>query len=63
MEVPVFVAGGIGRGEIFLKYLELGAAGCQIGTRLVCSNESVAHKNFKEIFIKSEAEIVKFLLD
>ena len=54
-EVPVFVAGGIGRGEIFLKYLELGAAGCQIGTRLVCSNESVAHRNFKEIFIKSEA--------
>ncbi len=54
-EVPVFVAGGIGRGEIFLKYLELGAAGCQIGTRLVCSNESIAHKNFKEIFIKSEA--------
>ena len=55
IEVPVFVAGGIGRGEIFLKYLELGAAGCQIGTRLVCSKESVAHKNFKEIFIKSEA--------
>ena len=55
MEVPVFVAGGIGRGEIFLKYLELGAAGCQIGTRLVCSDESIAHKNFKEIFIKSEA--------
>ena len=54
-EVPVFVAGGIGRGEIFLKYLELGAAGCQIGTRLVCSNESLAHRNFKEIFIKSEA--------
>ena len=55
IEVPVFVAGGIGRGEIFLKYLELGAAGCQIGTRLVCSDESLAHKNFKEIFIKSEA--------
>ena len=55
LEIPVFVAGGIGRGEIFLKYLELGAAGCQIGTRLVCSAESVAHKNFKEIFIKSEA--------
>ena len=55
MEVPVFVAGGIGRGEIFLKYLELGAAGCQIGTRLVCSSESIAHNNFKEIFIKSEA--------
>ena len=54
-ETPIFVAGGIGRGEIFLKYLELGAAGCQIGTRLVCSEESVAHKKFKEAFIKSEA--------
>ena len=54
-EVPIFVAGGIGRGEIFLKYLELGAAGCQIGTRFVCSKESVAHENFKNIFIKSEA--------
>ena len=55
VNVPVFVAGGIGRGEIFLKFLELGAAGCQIGTRLVCSEESIAHKNFKDIFIKSEA--------
>ncbi len=55
LDIPIFVAGGIGRGEIFLKYLELGAAGCQIGTKLVCSNESIAHKNFKEIFIKSEA--------
>ncbi len=53
--IPVFVAGGIGRGEIFLKYLELGAVGCQIGTRLVCSEESIAHKNFKDMFIKSEA--------
>ncbi|MFL2660839.1 MAG: NAD(P)H-dependent flavin oxidoreductase [Alphaproteobacteria bacterium] len=54
-DLPVFVAGGIGRGEIFLKFLELGAAGCQIGTRFVCSEESTAHQNFKDIFIKSEA--------
>ena len=53
--LPVFVAGGIGIGEIFLKFLELGAAGCQIGTRFVCSEESTAHQNFKDIFIKSEA--------
>ena len=54
-QVPVFVAGGIGRGEIMLKFMQLGAAGCQIGTRLVCARESIAHKNFKNIFIKSEA--------
>jgi enoyl-[acyl-carrier protein] reductase II len=54
-EVPVFVAGGIGRGEIILKFLQLGASGCQIGTRFVCATESIAHENFKKIFIKSEA--------
>ncbi len=54
-EVPIFVAGGIGRGEIILKYLQLGASGCQIGTRFVCATESIAHENFKKVFIKSEA--------
>ena len=54
-EIPIFVAGGIGRGESFLNYLRQGAAGCQIGTRFVCASESVAHDNFKNIFIKSEA--------
>ena len=53
--IPVFVAGGIGRGEVLLKFLQLGAAGCQIGTKFVCANESIAHKNFKDAFIKSEA--------
>ena len=51
-EIPIFVAGGIGRGESFLNYLRQGAAGCQIGTRFVCAHESQAHQNFKDIFIK-----------
>ncbi|MDD9331421.1 MAG: nitronate monooxygenase [Wolbachia sp.] len=54
-QTPVFVAGGIGRGEMIVNYLEMGASGCQIGTLFVCTNESIAHKNFKEIFIKSAA--------
>ena len=54
-EVPVFVAGGIGRGEIILKFLQLGASGCQIGTRFVCATESIAHENFKKIFIKTRS--------
>ena len=54
-EVPIFVAGGIGRGEMILKFLQLGASGCQIGTRFVCADESIAHEKFKNIFIKSEA--------
>ncbi|WP_448206034.1 NAD(P)H-dependent flavin oxidoreductase [Azospirillum sp. sgz302134] len=54
-EVPVFVAGGIGRGEAIVAYLELGAAGVQIGTRFVCASESIAHPRFKQAFIKASA--------
>ncbi|MCK5166981.1 MAG: nitronate monooxygenase, partial [Rhodospirillaceae bacterium] len=54
-EVPVFVAGGIGRGEAIISYLEMGAAGVQIGTRLVCARECIAHENFKKSFIRASA--------
>src|SRR5215469_279379 len=54
-EVPVFVAGGIGRGEAMLAYLEMGAAGVQLGTRFVCAKESVAHPRFKQAFIRAAA--------
>ena len=54
-EVPVFVAGGIGRGEAILAYLEMGAAGVQLGTRFVCATESIAHPKFKQAFIRASA--------
>jgi enoyl-[acyl-carrier protein] reductase II len=54
-EAPVFVAGGIGRGEAIALYLLMGASGCQIGTRFVCATESIAHPNFKRAFIRASA--------
>lgn len=54
-EVPVFVAGGIGRGEAIIAYLEMGAAGVQLGTRFVCAHESIAHPKFKQAFIRANA--------
>jgi enoyl-[acyl-carrier protein] reductase II len=54
-EVPVFVAGGIGRGEAMLSYLEMGASGVQLGTRFVCAYESIAHPHFKKAFIRASA--------
>jgi enoyl-[acyl-carrier protein] reductase II len=54
-DVPVFVAGGIGRGEAVVSYLEMGAAGVQLGTRFVCANECIAHPNFKQAFIRANA--------
>ncbi len=54
-DVPVFVAGGIGRGEAMVSYLEMGAAGVQMGTRFVCAAESIAHENFKKAFVRANA--------
>ncbi len=53
--VPVFVAGGIGRGEVIASYLEMGASGVQLGTRFVVAEECVAHENFKKAFISAKA--------
>jgi enoyl-[acyl-carrier protein] reductase II len=54
-DIPVFVAGGIGRGEAIAAYLEMGAVGVQLGTRFVCATESIAHPNFKKVFIRASA--------
>ena len=54
-EVPIFVAGGIGHGGAIAGYLEMGAAGVQLGTRFVCATESIAHPNFKKAFIRASA--------
>ena len=54
-DMPVFVAGGIGRGEAIAAYLEMGAVGVQLGTRFVCAHESIAHANFKKAFIRASA--------
>ena len=54
-DVPVFIAGGIGRGEVIISYLEMGASGVQLGTRFVCATESIAHDNFKQLFVRSSA--------
>jgi enoyl-[acyl-carrier protein] reductase II len=54
-DIPVFVAGGIGRGSAIASYLEMGAAGVQLGTRFVCATESIAHPAFKKAFLKGNA--------
>ena len=53
--VPVFVAGGLGRGEAILSYLEMGASGAQLGTRFAAARDSIAHPNFKRAFIRANA--------
>ena len=54
-DVPVFVAGGIGRGEAIAAFLRMGAAGAQLGTRFAAAAESIAHPRFKHAFIHARA--------
>ncbi|MBT5185858.1 MAG: 2-nitropropane dioxygenase [Kordiimonadaceae bacterium] len=54
-DVPIFVAGGIGRGEVMASYMQMGASGCQLGTLFVCAEESIAHENFKKMFMRGNA--------
>ncbi|MCL4671339.1 MAG: nitronate monooxygenase [Sphingomonadaceae bacterium] len=51
----VFVAGGIGKGQAMASYLEMGAAGVQLGTRFACATESIAHPEFKKAFFRASA--------
>jgi enoyl-[acyl-carrier protein] reductase II len=54
-DVPVFVAGGIATGKMTAHMLMMGAAGVQLGTRFVMSEECRAHVNFKERFRRANA--------
>lgn len=51
IDLPVIAAGGIADGRGFAAALLLGAVGAQMGTRFVCAEESIAHKNYKEAIV------------
>lgn len=51
--LPIFIAGGILRGEIVASMIQLGAVGCQLGTAFACCAESRAHPDFKNAFFKA----------
>lgn len=53
--VPIFVAGGIATGKMIAHLLLMGAAGVQLGTRFVMSDECQTHPAFKEAFRKARA--------
>jgi nitronate monooxygenase len=55
-DFPVLVAGGVwDRGDID-RFLALGAAGVQMGTRFIGTFECDAHANFKDTILKARAE-------
>ena len=53
VDIPVIAAGGIADGRSMAAALALGAAGVQVGTALVASEESSAHPAFKQAVIEA----------
>jgi enoyl-[acyl-carrier protein] reductase II len=54
VNIPVIAAGGIATGKQMLAAMVLGAAGVQMGSRFVASNEASSHSNFKETLINTK---------
>ncbi len=54
-DAPIFAAGGIATGKMAAHLLLMGAAGVQMGTLFAMSKESIAHPEFKQKFIRSNA--------
>lgn len=59
--MPVIAAGGIFDGKDIARFLNLGAAGVQMATRFVCTDECDVHKNFKEAYIAAKDSDMKII--
>ncbi len=53
--LPIFVGGGIADGRMIAHLLLMGAAGVQMGTRFVLTEECRVHPNFKAALLKAKA--------
>jgi enoyl-[acyl-carrier protein] reductase II len=54
--VAIFITGGIVTGRMMAHLIMMGAAGIQMGTRFVMSEECIAHPRFKEVFKRAKAK-------
>ncbi len=55
-DIPVIAAGGVYSGKDIYKFLKMGAAGVQMGTRFVATHECDAAIEFKQAFIDAEED-------
>ncbi len=59
--IPVIAAGGIFSGGDIARFLKLGAAGVQMGTRFVCTDECDASAAFKNAYLNCESSDIILL--
>lgn len=54
LRVPLVCAGGVGSEQEFVKMLDLGYAGVQLGTRFIASEECSAHNDYKQAILRAQ---------
>jgi len=59
--IPLFAAGGIYTGQDIHEIMELGAAGVQMGTRFVTTDECDASEAFKQSYIDAEEKDIEII--
>jgi NAD(P)H-dependent flavin oxidoreductase YrpB (nitropropane dioxygenase family) len=59
--IPVIAAGGVYSGADIKRFLDLGAAGVQMGTRFVATHECDADERFKQSYLAARAEDVTII--
>ncbi len=60
-KIPVFAAGGIYTGEDISRIMDLGAAGVQLGTRFVTTQECDASDEFKQTYIDAKEQDIEII--
>ena len=55
-QIPVIAAGGIFTGQDISRFMNLGAAGVQLGTRFVATHECDADESFKQAYVDAKRE-------
>ena len=59
--LPVIAAGGVYTGSDIKRFLDLGAAGVQMGTRFVATHECDADERFKQSYVQARQEDVTII--
>jgi nitronate monooxygenase len=54
LDVPLICAGGVGSEADFVRALDLGYAGVQMGTRFIATNECTAHADYKQAILDAK---------
>ena len=59
LPIPVFAAGGVYTHEDIQKYLKMGCAGVQMGTRFLATHESGANNEYRRLLIEATEDDIE----